>query len=169
MTTAALEISASLDEKSKIIGTTYNGTSYMAIQHIIRCIDTILPFYKHSEKLSAEEVGEYRKLIEYGWPKLLKPYYFNIDIKKHLPFSIMTEESISWATSNLVYCGKIELCRQLISLDKADLLKFEKINNQHYIFTFSNSNNDIESFDRESFDFFVDKIAQRFVEEKRKL
>lgn len=131
MTTAAHEISAFLDEKSKIIGTTYNGTTYMAIQNIIRCIDTILPFYKHSEKLSAEEVDEYKKLIEYGWPRLLKPYYFNIDINKHLPFSIMTNESIRWTTSNLVYCGKIELCRQLISYDKADLLKFEKINDQH--------------------------------------
>ncbi len=168
MTTAALEISAFLDEKSKIIGTTYNGTAYMAIQNVIRCIDTILPFYKQSEKLSPEEVEEYRKLIEYGWPRLLKPYYFDIDINKHLPFAIMTNESIRWTTSNLVYCGKIELCRQLISYDKADLLKFEKINNQHYIFTFSNSNNDVESFDRESFDFFVDKIAKRFVEEKRK-
>ncbi|EFK36262.1 Uncharacterised protein [Chryseobacterium gleum] len=162
------EITLLLEENSKIIGTTYTGSPYMAIQNIIRCIDTILPFYMHSEELSDEQVKVYRKLVEYGWPRLLKPYYFNIDINKHLPFAIMTDESVGWTTSNIIYCGKIELCKQLISYDKAGLIKFEKVNNQHYTFRFINSNNDIESFDRDSFDFFVDKIARRFVEEKRK-
>ena len=162
------EISLLLEEKSKIIGQTFGGTSYMAIQNIIRCIDAILPFYNYSEILSAEEVEEFKKILEYGWPYLLKPYYFDIDIHTHLPFLIMTDKLIKWSISNLIYCGSIALCRQLLSLEKANMITFSKEDSRHFTFTYStNENNDIESLDRESFDFYIDKIASQFVREKR--
>ena len=162
------EISSLLDEKSKVIGRTFHGTSYMAIQNIIRCIDTTLPFYNHSEVLSAEEVVNFKKIIEYGWPYLLKPYYFDIDIEKHLPFAIMTDELVKWSLSNLVYCGKIAFCRQLLSLEKAKMITLSKEDSSHFTFSYcTNESNDIEFLDRESFDFYTDKIASQFVREKR--
>jgi hypothetical protein len=166
--TPAEEIALLLEENSKIIGTTYTGSPYMAIQNIIRCIDTVLPFYRHSEKLSPEEVNQYRSLIEYGWPRLLKPYYFNLDINEHLPFAIMTDESVSWTTLNITYCGKIEFCRQLLSYEKAGLINFKKKNKKHYTFSFCNKkNNGIESFDRYSLDFYKNNFVKKIIEERR--
>ncbi|MCT4049123.1 hypothetical protein EH151_06610 [Elizabethkingia anophelis] len=166
--TASQELSLLLDDKSKIIGTTYGGTSYMAIQNIIRCVDTILPFYRKLDNVDNPEANYFRKFVEFGWPRLLKVYYDDIDINEHLPFTILTDDLIEWTISNLIYAGKIESCRHLISYEKADLAKFEKKNSQHYTFTFLNKNNGIENFDKASLDFYRDKIVKKIIEDRRK-
>ena len=132
--TPSQELTFLLEEKDKIIGTTFGGPSYHAIQNIIRCIDYILPFYFESNKIELKHVDYFRELIGFGWPRLLKPYYFNIDINTHLPFLIMTDELIEWTVSNLIFTGKIEICKQIISYEKAGLIKIEKKADNHFAF-----------------------------------
>jgi len=157
-----------LQEKSKLIGTTYQAPSYHAIQNIIRCIDSILPFKIASKADSKKELIDFKELISFGWPLLLKPYYFDIDINTHLPFPIMTEELFDWTISNLLYAGKIELCNQIISYEKANFIKIKKIATDHFSFSYSNIHHGIEEYDRNSADFYREKIITKIIDDRRK-
>lgn len=56
-----------VDKHSEKIGTTYNGPSYHAIQHIIRSIDYVFPLYTTSQELTKNEIAEFREFFMFGW------------------------------------------------------------------------------------------------------
>ncbi|AFD06879.1 hypothetical protein [Solitalea canadensis] len=166
--TPSEELSFILNEKSKIIGKTYVGPSYHVIQNIIRCIDNLLPFPPSLNELSAGQIEHIQELISFGWPRLLKPYYDDINIETHLPFQVMTDDLIQWTISNLIFSGKIELCRQLISYEKAGLLIIDKHAENSFTFSYSNEFTGIEQYDRESAEFYKIEIVNKIVDERRK-
>lgn len=166
--TPSEELSFILYEKSKIIGTTYHGPSYHAIQNIIRCLDTLLPFPSISNGLSSKEIEHFKELISFGWPRLLKPYYYDIDIDVRLPFPVMTDNMIEWAISNIISSGKIELCRQIITYEKAGLVRIDKKATNSFTFSYNDEFMGIEKYDKESMEFYKKEIVSKIVEERRK-
>lgn len=156
-----------VDKHSKIIGTTYGGRSYHAIQNIIRSIDYVFPLYHKSDVLTENEVEEFRELFSFGWVNLLKHYYNDIDINIHEPYPLMTDELIDWAYSNIIYSGKIEFCKQLIAYEKAGLLKIIQISENEYTFTYLHENTGIERFDVNSFNFYRENIVERIINERK--
>lgn len=168
--TASEELSAILDEKNKLLGLRYPGPSYHAIQNIIRCIDLILPFYGASKEDSVAqvEIQNFKTFVSYGWPQLLKPYYYDINIDTHLPFPIITDELIEWTIANLVFSGKIEICRQLISYEKAGLLRMDKDAENNFTFSYTHEFTGVEQYDRLSADFYKKEIVSRIIKDRRK-
>jgi len=156
-----------LQEKSKIIGTTYDGPSYHAIQNIIRCIDAFLSIPSFSNELLPKEMEEFKELVCFGWPQLLKPYYHDIDIDVHASFPVMTDDLIEWTISNLIGSGKIQLCKHLISYEKAGIAKIEKKEN-NFTFSYLHELFGVEEFDKNSAKFYKKEIARRIADDRRK-
>lgn len=154
---------------SKKIGKTYSGSSYHAVQHIIRSLDYILPLYHKSKLLNKSEVEDFRDLFMHGWPGILKIYYNDIDVNTLEPFPLMTDETIEWAYSNIIYSGKIEFCKQLIAYEKAGLIQIICTIPNEYTFIFLNKQIGLGSFDVDSYNFYKEKIVAQFIAEKRQI
>jgi len=157
-----------IEKHSKTVGTTYSGRSYHAVQHIIRSLDYVFPLYYKSDVLADNKVEEFREFFMLGWVTLLKKYYGDIDVNTLEPFPLMTDEAINWAYSNIIYSGKIEFCKQLISLEKAGLIQIICTNQNEYTFKYLNEKIGLERFDVNSYTFYKEKIVEQFISEKKK-
>ena len=157
-----------VDEHTKLLGKTYGGRSYHAIQNIIRSIDYVFPLYHESNSLTVKEVAEFREFFNFGWANLLRQYYNDIDINIHEPYPLMTDELTDWAYSNILFSGKIEFCKQLISYEKAGLIKITQPRENEYTFTYLNENTGIERFDVNSHNFYKEKIVEKIIDERKK-
>lgn len=129
-----MTLQETIDKYSEKIGTTYGGSSYNAIHHIIRSIDYILPLYTKSNELKEYEIDAFREFFIFGWVGLLKKYYDEIDINIFEPFTLMNDELTEWAYSNILFSGKIEFCKQLIAYEKAGLIKIVKTKDNEFTF-----------------------------------
>lgn len=165
---ASEELFTILTNKSNLTGLKYPGPSYHAIQNIIRCVDVILPFYTASNEADAKRVKIFTEFVSYGWPQLLKPYYYDINIDTHLPFPVMTNDLIEWTINSLLLSGKIELCKQVISYEKANLVKISKEAPNHFTFSYTNELSGVEAYDRISADFYKREIVSRIIRDRRK-
>lgn len=155
-----------IDKHSNLIGKTYNGRNYHAIQNIIRSIDNVFPLYHSSSSLNEKEVAEFREFFNFGWANLLRYYYNDIEIDIHEPFPLMTDELTQWAYSNIVYSGKIEFCKQLIQYEKAGLIKITQPRKNEFTFNYQIENSGIERFDVGSYNFYKQKIVERITDEE---
>ncbi|OOG18832.1 hypothetical protein BWD42_02405 [Sphingobacterium sp. CZ-UAM] len=160
---ASEELNRIIAKKSEQIGKTFNGPPYVAIQTIVRAIDILFTF--HPEITNEDHFD--MELIKFGWPQLLKPFYFNLKIDEISPLPSTTEKLRNWAISNLIHSGKIALCQQILSYEKADLISIKRQTDKHFIFECLHSNTGIERFDRESMDFLKHNIISRIIEDKK--
>lgn len=156
------------NKESKVLENSYGGPSYHAIQHIVRRMDVVLPLFWESKNWTEKDVQEYRELFKFGWAPLLKQYYNDIDINIHQPFPLMTDELIKWAESNIIFSGKIEFCRQLISYKNAGLIDIKETNENEFEFSYLHENVGLEQFDNESRDFFKEAIVEKIIDRKKK-
>jgi hypothetical protein len=156
-----------VNKASQLIGTTYSGRNYHAIQHLVRSIDVVLTLYHKSEVLEDGKVEELRAFFEFGWAPLLKKYYEQIDVSIYEPFPLMDDKSIDWAYSNINYSGKIEFCKQLLAYEKAGLIKISNPKVNEFTFSYLNETIGIERFDILSHDFYKEKIVEQFINQKK--
>lgn len=157
-----------IEKESQLIGTTYGGSSYHAVQHIIRSIDVVLPFSYKSGSLNESQIGGFQDFFEFGWASLLKKYYDRIDINIHEPFPLMTDQLIKWAYSNILFCGKLEFCKQLVAYEKAGLIKITNPKENEFTFSYLKENTGIERFDVMSHDFYKEKIIGQVINDRKK-
>jgi hypothetical protein len=80
----------------------------------------------------------------------------------------MTDEMISWADSNIEFSGKIEFCKQLLSYEKAGLIKIISPKENEFTFSYTHEITGIEQFDKMSMDFYKNEIVERIINEKKK-
>lgn len=163
-----MTLQETIDKYSEKIGTTYGGSSYNAIHHIIRSIDCILPLYTKSKELTDDEIDAFREFFMFGWVGLLKKYYNEVDINIFEPFTLMNDELTKWAYSNILFCGKIEFCKQLIAYEKAGLIKIVKTSDNEFTFEYLIKNTGIERYDVQSYNFYTEKIVEQLISGKKK-
>lgn len=156
-----------IENETERISSTFSGSSYHAIQNIVRRLDVVIPFFWESDKYSENEVSEFRELFQFGWAPALKPYYMDIDLNVNQPFPEMTPDAVQWADSLIIYYGKLSFCKQLLEYEKANLIRILNPQKNEFTFEYQDENTGIEQYDRISRDFFVNEIVERLIELKK--
>jgi hypothetical protein len=156
-----------IESETKRIASSFKGPSYHAVQHILRRLDFIIPFYTESND-DAKKVAEFRTFFNHGWAPAMKEYYTDINLNVFQPYPEMHEEAIRWVDALIIHYGKLAFCKQLIAYEKAGLIKLSSPKQNEFTFIYTSSQTGIEQYDHMSMDFFRNQIIDKIIHDKER-
>jgi len=157
-----------LKEEEMKISSSFHGSSFYAMQFLIRAFDVQQQYYEAQESLNSEDLIN-KEFLRFGWPIAIRKFYDKIQYEDSFHHDILVDrKDLNWAWSTLLFAGKLGFTKQVIDNEKPGLSKITQKTANEFAYEFASEHVGVEYFDKLSEDFYREKVIEKWIKDEQK-